>query len=207
MLGLALLLGACSSPDVGFSESSWRPLAGPWLPGSQATGGGMIADSVTVQRVRGGTPDVTPVQPESGDVWPAREVERATLMSGPDEAMRNIPNYSPSLMQGAPPARSPVPTPGIPGSGSPGGLGTTSRPLPPAQATPAQPPSAPGGAGIGPEGQVRIDPSGRPVVTTGQAGRVSGTTSPQGGGAVIRDGNVETYIGPDGQVRTRVVAP
>ena len=52
------------------------------------------------------------------------------------------------------------------------------------------------------------DPSGRPAVTTGQAGRVRGVTQPGvGGGAVIRDGNVETWIGPDGRTQTRVVPP
>lgn len=205
IFGLALLLGACSQPDIGFQESSWRPFAGPWLPGSTATTG-MVADSLTVQRVRGSEPEVAPVLPEAGNVWPERELERATLMSGPEEAMRNIPNYSPLLVPGAPAARSPVPTPGIPGSGSPGGLGTDSRALPPAQVTRPLPPPAPGGVGIRPEGQVRIDPSGRPAVTTGTAGNISGFTQPGvGGGAVIRDGNVETWIGPDGQARTRVV--
>jgi hypothetical protein len=55
---------------------------------------------------------------------------------------------------------------------------------------------------------VTIDPSGRPAITTGQAGRVRGFTQPGGGGgAVVRDGNVETWIGPDGQARSRVVTP
>jgi hypothetical protein len=53
---------------------------------------------------------------------------------------------------------------------------------------------------------VITDPAGRPAVTTGSAGNVRGFTQPGvGGGAVIRDGNVETWIGPDGQARSRVV--
>jgi hypothetical protein len=204
---LALLLGACSTPDVGFGESTWSPLTAASMPfsGSAST---VTSESVTIQRLRGVEPEVTPLTVEAGNVWPDRETQRATLMSGPDEAMRNIPEYRPSLVQGAPAARSPFATPGVPGSGTPGGLGTTSG-LPPAptRVTPALPPSPPGGVGIRPEGQVRIDPSGRPAVTTGTAGNVSGFTQPGGGGAVIRDGNVETFIGPDGRARTRVVTP
>jgi hypothetical protein len=52
---------------------------------------------------------------------------------------------------------------------------------------------------------VITDPAGRPAVTTGSAGNVRGFTQQGGGGAVIRDGNVETWIGPDGQARSRVV--
>lgn len=205
-LGLAVLLGAGCSPNVGFEESSWRPVPGPWLPGS-ASPNTVTADSLTAQRVRGVDPEFTPVLPESGNVWPERELERSMPMSGPDEAMRNIPAYAPSLVPstGAP-LRSPVPTPGVPGSGSPGGLGAGLPPPPSARVTSAPPVSPTGGVGLRPEGQVTLDPSGRPAVTTGQAGNVRGFTQPGvGGGAVIRDGNVETWIGPDGQARTRVV--
>lgn len=203
-LGLALLMGACSSPDIGFQETAWSPLEASWLPFSSNRA--MVAsDSLTVQRVRGVQPEIAALTPEPGDVWPGPEAPRPTLLSGPEEAMRNIPEYRPSLIQGAPPARSPVPTPGIPGSGSPGGL----EPAPPAyepRATaprPVAPPPPPRA-----EGQVITDPSGRPAVTTGQAGRVRGVTQPGvGGGAVIRDGNVETWIGPDGRTQTRVVPP
>jgi hypothetical protein len=55
------------------------------------------------------------------------------------------------------------------------------------------------------EGRALTDPSGRPAIGTGGTPRVQGFTQPGvGGGAVIRDGNVETWIGPDGQARTRV---
>jgi hypothetical protein len=212
--GALLLLGACS-PDVGFQQSAWSPLTAASVPFSQPLAV-VTSDSVTAQRVRGGQPEVTPLSVEPGNVWPAQEAQRATLMSGPDEAMRNIPDYSPSLVPstGAP-VRSPVATPGVlgsgppaglPGSRSPGGLGTQGLPPPPPlRPSAAVPPSPTGGVGMRPEGQVLMDPSGRPQVTTGAAGNIRGTTSPQGGGAVIRDGNVETFIGPDGRARTRVV--
>lgn len=206
-LGLALGLGACA-PDVGFQESQWSPPIIARVPAVPA-GPAQTGDSLTVQRVRGTQPEFDPVMPEEGNVWPAQEAQRATLMSGPEEAMRNIPEYRPTLVpETGSPVRSPVPTPGVPGSGTPGGLGTTGLPPPPpVAATPAPRLTSPGGAGIRPEGSVRIDPSGRPAVTTGQAGSVSGVTQPGGGGAVVRDGNVETWIGPDGRVRTRVVPP
>jgi hypothetical protein len=203
-IGLALTMGACSAPDVGFRETPWSPAEAPWQPFS-ASNTVVVSDGLTVQRVRGYQPEVAPVLPEAGDVWPTPEAPRPTLMSGPEEAMRNIPEYRPSLIQGAPPARSPVPTPGIPGSSAPGGL----EPAPPAYQPrssaprPVSPPAQPRT-----EGQVLIDPSGRPAVTTGDAGRVRGVTQPNiGGGAVIRDGNVETWIGPDGRTHTRVVPP
>jgi hypothetical protein len=211
-----LLLGACA-PDVGFQQSAWSPMTAASMPFSQPLST-VTSDSVTAQRVRGGQPEVTPLTVEPGNVWPAQESQRATLMSGPEEAMRNIPDYRPTLVPGTgAPVRSPVATPGVPGSGpptglpgsgSPGGIGTQGLPPPPPlRPSTALPPSTPGGAGIRPEGQVLTDPAGRPQVTTGSAGSIRSTTSPQGGGAVIRDGNVETFIGPDGRARTRVVPP
>ncbi|MGG5822634.1 hypothetical protein [Falsiroseomonas sp. HW251] len=204
-LGLAALLGACA-PETGFQDAQWSPPIIARLPAT-AAGPAQTGDSLTLQRVRGVQPEFDAVMPEEGNVWPAQEAQRATLMSGPDEAMRNIPDYRPSLVPGTgEPVRSPVPTPGVPGSGSPGGLGTQGLPPPPPLTpTPAPRVSGTGGVGLPPEGRVLTSPSGRPAVTTGQAGSVSGVTSPSGGGAVIRDGNVETWIGPDGRARTRVV--
>jgi hypothetical protein len=194
-----LALGACSSPEVGFSGESWSPFA--------SSRNVVAVDSLTVQRVRGSNPEFVPVTPEPGNVWPAQEAPRPTLLGSPDEAMRNIPEYRPSLIQGAPPARSPIPGP--PERGLPGATTTAPIPLPDAPRVPAQPPGLP----VTPpppraEGRVLTTPSGQPAIGTGQAGNVQGFTQPGGGGgAVIRDGNVETWIGPDGQTRTRVVPP
>ena len=159
-----------------------------------------------MQRIRGANPEFAPVAPEAGNVWPAQEGPRPTLLGSPDEAMRNIPEYTPQLIQGAPPARSPISGP--PERGVPGASSATTPPPAPTQAPPAAraqlpttPPPSPRA-----EGRVLTDPSGRPATSTGQAGNVQGFTQPGvGGGAVIRDGNVETWIGPDGQARTRVV--
>jgi hypothetical protein len=193
-----LLLGACSGPDVGSSGAAWSPFT--------TSRNAVEVDSLTVQRIRGADPEFAPLAPEPGNVWPAQEGPRPTLLGSPEEAMRNIPEYRPSLIQGAPPARSPVAS-GPPERGLPGS--TSAPPPPPAslQAPPratAQPPRQPP-APPRAEGQVLTDPSGRPAISTGQAGNIQGFTQPGGGGAVIRDGNVETWIGPDGQARTRVV--
>ena len=188
LLGPALLLGACSVAD------------GPSSPFASARNT-VTLDSLTAQRVRGANPEFAPVTAEPGNVWPAQEGPRPTLLGSPDEAMQNIPDYRPSLIEGAPPARSPL---------SPQGSSSPVPPLPPVQpqrVTPAAPPAvAPPAPRT--EGRALTDPSGRPAISTGQAGRVEGFTQPgQGGGAVIRDGNVETWIGPDGQVRTRIAPP
>jgi hypothetical protein len=211
LAGLVLALGACSRPETGFENAAWRP--GAWVPFS-TTPNVVTVDSLTAQRVRGNNTDVAAMAPEPGNVWPAQEAPRPTLLGGPEEAFRNVPEYRPTFVDQVPPARSPVPTPQAtpqgtiqpPPRGSPGpGAG-----LPPPQELqriPAQPafvaPAAPPPRA---EGRVLTDPSGRPAITTGQAGRVQGATQPGiGSSAVVRDGNVETWIGPDGQARTRVV--
>jgi hypothetical protein len=200
-LGLALLLGACSTPEAGSNLASLSGAGGARNP--------ITVDSLTVQRIRGGNPEFAPVAPEPGNVWPAQEAPRPTLLGSPDEAMQNIPEYRPSLIQGAPPARSPVAGPperGLPSSPP----SAAAPPPPPLQAAPRAAAQPPASTGTPPppraEGRVLTDPSGRPATSTGQAGSVQGFTQPGvGGGAVIRDGNVETWIGPDGQARTRVV--
>jgi hypothetical protein len=199
-LGL-LALGACSTPETGAGSGTWSPFA--------STRNTVTVDSLTVQRVRGANPEFVPVTPEPGNVWPAQEGPRPTLLGSPEEAMQNIPEYRPSLIQGAPPARSPISGPperGLPGSGA---TTTAPIPLPTAPRATAQPPGLPvTPPPPRPEGRALTTPSGQPAIGTGQAGNIQGFTQPGGGGgAVIRDGNVETWIGPDGQTRTRVVPP
>lgn len=196
-LALALLAAGCSSPEAGLGNL-WSPFAG-----SRDI---VASNSLTVQRVRGTNPEVEPLVPEAGNVWPEPEAPRPTLMSGPDEAMRNIPDYRPSLIDGAPPASSPVPTPGVgPRRGS-----SSPPPAPPAIEPPQRSPVTQPASPVTPppprlEGRPMIDPSGRPAIGTGGTPRVQGYTQPGvGGGAVIRDGNVETWIGPDGRTHTRV---
>ncbi|WP_203074378.1 hypothetical protein [Falsiroseomonas ponticola] len=211
VLGLALLATACSgdlssvgsSISAGF-DSLWSPFMGPTNV--------VASDSLTVQRVRGSNPAVEPLVPEAGNVWPAEEAPRPTLLGGPDEAMRNIPAYRPSLIDGAPAASSPVPTPGDQPAARPARRGSSTPPAGPgAPGDFARSPAAaaaPGALSPPPprvEGRALTTPSGQAVTGTGGTGRVQGYTGPQGGGAVVRDGNVETWIGPDGRTSTRVV--
>lgn len=172
LLALAVALGACSylpaAPDIGLSG-----LFPSFLPPTSVES----SDALTVQRVRGRNPQVEPLLPEEGNVWPAVEAPRPTLLGNADEALRNIPSYSPALIQGVPPARSPVPTPGVSEPRSPVG-------------------------DVSPPGRRTVSPAPalRPTNALANAG-------PIGGGAVIRDGNVETWIGPDGRTSTRIVTP
>ncbi|MGX9964072.1 hypothetical protein ACVFYP_12130 [Roseomonas sp. F4] len=201
LLALTLLAG-CAGSDFGSTLSAgWDRIRSPFMGSANVVTG----DSLTIQRVRGSNPTVQPLVPETGDVWPGEEAARPTMMGGPDEAMRNIPSYRPSLIDGAPPAASPVPTPGTRrgSSNPPGSLGAPGEyPRSPAAAAP---PGAltPPAARL--EGRSLTTPSGGLVTGTGGTPRVQGYTGPQGGGAVIRDGNVETWIGPDGRTSTRVV--
>jgi hypothetical protein len=212
LLGMALLASGCSSiempslPSVGdmslgsVGDMLWAPFMGP--------SNVVASNSLTVQRVRGGNPSVEPLVPESGNVWPAEEAPRPTLLGNPDEAMRNIPAYRPSLIEGAPPAASPVATP----SARPSRRGSSTPPaLLGAPGDFARSPAmqaAPGALSPPPrrrEGEAMTTPQGGSVTATGGSSRMQGFTGPQGGGAVIRDGNVETWIGPDGRTSTRIV--
>jgi len=109
-LAALLLLTGCSSYDFGAVgrtlENGVDAFATPFMGRRYV----VASDSLTAQRVRGSNPAVEPLLPEPGNVWPAEEAPRPTLMGGPDEAMRNIPAYRPSLIDGAPSATSPVPT-------------------------------------------------------------------------------------------------
>jgi hypothetical protein len=209
LLALALAAGACSTPTVltpgeggAAVDTGLGGLFMPFMGQRNVVG----SDSLTVQRVRGANPTVEPLVPEAGNVWPVAEGPRPSLLGNPEEAMRNIPSYSPELIQGSPPARSPVATPGVPRGSSSPPPGALSG-LPAQSQVPGLPPGDMSPPGARSEGRVMTSPSGRMVTGTGSAGRVTGFTSPTGGGAVIRDGNVETWIGPDGRTSTRIVPP
>ncbi|HZF76333.1 MAG TPA: hypothetical protein VE033_10935 [Acetobacteraceae bacterium] len=190
LLGLPLALGACAG-DLG---GAWHPFSR-----TAATSG----ESLTVQRLRGANPEVAPVQPEQGNVWPeGQEGPRATL-ANPDEAMRNIPEYRPTLLDPAQPTQPPVgPRRGLGSSAAPPGP----IPIAPEQrfpvTQPAVPPSPPPPRA---DGRPVVLPDGRVGVTTGGTDRVQGFVAPGGDtGTVIRDGRTETVIQPGGRVEQRV---
>ena len=94
------------------------------------------ADS-TIARVRGEPQEVSTLQVEEGNVWPAQEGPRATL-ANPDAAMRNIPVYRPGELDrmSAPPAI-PLLAAGGPAEPAAGAAGDQQRQLPAAAAAPA----------------------------------------------------------------------
>lgn len=174
-LGLLLALGACAQAQgPTFPEGPFGRLSfGPTWGGERVN---VPAESLTVQRVRGARFDTPPpLQAEDGSIWPAREAPRATL-ADPEDVLRGTPprgsSTSPDLLAPPRPAtRRPPPLPDLDG-----------------------PPPAPRGVQRS-DGQVIPTPGG-PVVTTGGAGNVRTTISPQGSGIAIQDGGTTTLMTP-----------
>jgi hypothetical protein len=181
-LALALALPACAALDV----------SPPWAPSSATA----PEDSLTVQRVVGAEPEVQPLLPEGGNVWPAAEAPRATL-ADPEAAMRDVPEYTPRI---------PPPRPEAQPRRQPRGSSTPPQTeLPPTRdfrypSPLAQPPLSPPPPRA--DGQVIPLPGGGAAVTTGGTERYQTFTEPGGGsGIAIPDGATTTLIGPDGRVR------
>jgi hypothetical protein len=174
-LGLLLALGACAQAQgPSFPEGPFGRLSfGPNWGGERPL---VSAESSTVQRVRGvQTTPPEPLRPEDGSIWPVREAPRATL-ADPEDVLRGTPprgsSTSPDLLD--------PPRPGT-------------RGIPRLPALDGPPPAPP--VSRRSDGQVIPTPSG-PVVTTGGAGPVRTTISPQGTGLAIQDGATTTLITP-----------
>ena len=122
--------------------------------------------------------------------------------------MRQHPGLPPLPDRWASPPASPVATPGDrPARRGPSTPPRTRRRAGDFARSPAVP-AAPGALSPPPsrvEGRALTSPSGQAATGTAGTARVQGFTGPQGGGAVVRDGNVETWIGPDGRTSTRIV--
>ncbi len=150
--------------------------------------------SLTVARVRAGAEVAAPdtLRPEAGDVWPREEAPRATL-ANPEAALRDPP-----------PFRESEPRPTARSTRAPGSSSLPPPPLEPL-AIPAEPPPRRDARPIRPlppreDGQVIFTPSG-PATTTGGAGNIRSTISPQGPGIAIQQGGTTTIIGPGGQTQ------
>jgi hypothetical protein len=114
--GLILLLSGCASEDQFAAHALW-PFGNPNAP-KQA--------SETAQRALGKTPDVTPIGPQAGDVWPGAVQPMPTLSQ--IQANANLPlgqAYTPSLPSPYPPGQDPdqaAPDAAVPPLGTRGNL-------------------------------------------------------------------------------------
>ncbi|MBX6746040.1 MAG: hypothetical protein IRY87_28735 [Acetobacteraceae bacterium] len=205
-LGLAVMLGGCQAVQSAISTPADSDYDAGGLFGS-AWGGSrpeMLTDSLTIARLRGAAPATEPLQPESGNVWPAEEAPRATL-ANPDAALRGVPAYTPNI----PPEPGQVPLGSI-SRGAPARLRGSANPPPPPLVQPEQQrsmvapplPPLPEPPPRRNEGQVVQTPQG-PVVTGSGTDRVQTFIAPGGGTGIIqRDNGTATIIGPDGRVQT-----
>ena len=222
VLGLGMLLGACSTYD---RSTTWLNNSGAKATDGISNAGASIGapwgrprptmpeDSVTIARVSGAPVQVAPLTPESGDVWPVPEAPRSTL-ANPDAAMRGIPTYRPGDFErpSAPAGRSqwqptdppnPAPLPpGLRSGASAPGPRLDPQPLPGPQAVAPPLPDRNSPPPRRADGRVILTPQGS-AVTTGGTDRVQGYTTPGGGGGTaVIDGNTTTLFDPNGRIQT-----
>jgi len=189
LLGLALLLPACSGFSTFFSNTHW--FADPHRP---------LGDSENMRRVRGQDVSVPQLLPEPGNVWPGPIPAQPTL----EQLMREEGQE----MQRAPVPGQPQPPPAPPGqrpprrgsSTPPGSVEPGLAPLPNLPPVPA--PNLPSTAA--PHGHTYQTPTGQVTGSPGPGGYETLTT-PKGepGGIAVPNGNgTTTLIMPDGRVLT-----
>jgi hypothetical protein len=125
VLGGVLLLSGCVSERHYIADTAW-PFGNPNAP---------AVTSETAERAVGRTPDVAPIVPQPGDVWPSGVMPMPTLSDIQKDA--NLPlgqAFTPSLPSPYPPGEAPVdPTGTVPALGEPT---APSAALPPVPAVP-----------------------------------------------------------------------
>ncbi len=97
-IGLILLLASCSSERHYARDLLW-PFGNPNAP---------PATSETAERALGKTPDIAPIVPQAGDVWPGAVQPMPTLSD--IQKNQNLPlgqGYTPSLPSPYPPGQGP----------------------------------------------------------------------------------------------------
>ena len=108
-IGLVFVLSGCTSERHFAADTLW-PFGNPNAP---------RVNSETAERAVGKTPDVTPIAPQAGDVWPGAVQPMPTLSDIQKNA--NLPlgqGYTPSLPSPYAPGQGPPPTPSTDTSGS-----------------------------------------------------------------------------------------
>lgn len=196
VLPVLLAVSGCTGFGEFLSHTFSPPGANPNRPG---------ADSETVRRVLGLAPEVDPLMPESGNVWPGPEAPTPTLTDiARDQNNETRRGFEPTTVPGAEPGlpagRQPrpatrgstTPPPPVPIPGAPS--------IPQVQAPPPPRSSVPS---AGPQGAITQTPRG-PAVDAGGTSGYRQQTTPQGPGAIlIPNGNgTSTLIRPDGSVDT-----
>ncbi len=174
LFGLVLLLSGCSGAWDFFGDThslTWNP--------NQP-----IGDSENIRRVRGLSPQLPPIGPEPGNVWPGPVP--------PEPTLRDLERSNQPL--GGPPGAVPPGTASPSGVAAPGGQ----TPAAPGAGTvvppPTRQPRPPAGASATPPAA----PAPRPGAGTGKSG-----VTPANGSIVVPNGNgTSTVIGPDGSITT-----
>jgi hypothetical protein len=191
LLGLTLLLPACSGFDTFFNDTHW--FGRPNQP---------LGDSENMRRARGQSVIVPQLLPEPGNVWPGPIPPQPTLEQlMREENKQTQPAPAPGQPQApllpAPPGhRQPR------GSSTPPGSVQPSLPPPLTNVPPAPAPNLPSSAA--PRGHTYQTPSG-PVTGAPGPGGYETLTTPKGepGGIAVPNGNgTTTLIMPDGRVLT-----
>jgi len=190
-LGFLILLPGCTGFGAFLDHTFTVPGVNPNRP---------MTDSENVRRAFGQSPDVTPLAPEPGNVWPGPQAPEPTLTDVQQQQPGNSQDTTvPGAQPGLPAGRQPRPAPGSstpPGSIEPGLPGTPQAGvLPPAPRSPS--------SGAGPTGQVVQTPQG-PAVDAGGTSGYRQLTTPQGPGAImVPNGNgTSTIINPNGTIQT-----
>ncbi len=110
MIGLALCLAGCVSERHFAADTLW-PFGNPNAP---------KVTSETGERALGRTPDVTPIPPQAGDVWPGPVQPMPTLSDVQKD--QNLPlgeGYTPSLPSPYPPGQAPPDDESVPVTSGP----------------------------------------------------------------------------------------
>jgi len=128
-VALALLLSGCVS-ERHFVRDSF-PFGNPNAP---------VADSETAQRAIGHDPDVAPITPQPGNVWPGAVQPVPTLSDEQQDMNQPLGQaYTPSLPSPYPPGQEPPPDADL-GGGPLGAPGTQTFSTPASGTAPAVPP-------------------------------------------------------------------
>ncbi len=129
-IGMLLVLSGCVSERHFAADTLW-PFGNPNAPKVASENG---------ERALGKTPDVTPIPPQAGDVWPGPVEPMPTL--GDIQRNANLPlgqGYTPSLPSPYPPGQGPQDD----SATVPATVGPL-YPVPPGTGAPVVPPAVPG---------------------------------------------------------------